>query len=272
MPSINFTNQSSAIVTEAVGSGSAGRPHTIMGWVKTINGEGRSNNPFIGSFRLTSSFDGSLSEIEGNVGYVTRGIVDNTGRSNVCLSIVNWSNGTVRRINFPDVTAWYFVVLQVASGSNGVVNLKLFADSSDLPKVIDLTYNGYPFMTADTRFFGISGGGGGGASQGVKYNYIRTFVSGTFTDDECRQQALSRTPVSHPTAVLWESWPLTSENYVGEVNGRTFTIYSASAATRPRLDPDQPFVFIRGEATSTLPLTGSVSIISQQSINSFIIR
>ena len=105
-----------------------------------------------------------------------------------------------------------------------------------------------------------------------KHNYVRTFVSGTFTDDECRQQALSRTPVSHPTAVVWDSWQLTSENYVGEVNGRTFTVNSSSAANRPRLDPDQPFVFIRSEATSTTLASGSAMTISDTGYSSILIR
>ncbi len=269
MPSVYFRD-SSAVATEQVVSGSAGRPHTIMGWVKLVGGGGRPNNPVIGSFRVA----GGDNEQEGNVGYVPTGRNGQLGRGAICLSIVNWNNGTRNNVEFPDVTAWYYVVLQVGSGSNSVVNLKLFADDTGLTKVVDRQYSGYPFMTTPSRYFGISGGSidVGANSIGTKFTYVRTFVSGTFTDTECREQAISRTPASHPSAVLWDAWSLTTTNFTGEVNGRTLSLVSASAADAPRVDPDQPFTFIRSDITTTIPVSGSTTIISETPMNSFVIR
>jgi hypothetical protein len=270
MPSVYFRD-SSAVATEQVVSGSAGRPHTIMGWVKLVGGGGRLNNPVIGSFRVA----GGDNESEGNVGYVPSGPGSSgTGRGIVVLTIVNWANNTRATINFPDVTSWYYVVLQVGSGSNSVVNLKLFADDTGLTKVIDRTYSGYPFMTTPSRYFGISGGSIDASynSIGTKFTYLRTFVSGTFTDTECREQAVSRTPASHPSAVLWDAWSLTTTNFTGEVNGRTLNVVSASVADAPRADPDQPFTFIRSDIATTVPVSGSTTFISDAGRNSFVIR
>jgi hypothetical protein len=270
MPSVYFRD-SSAVATEQVISGSAGRPHTIMGWVKLVGGGGRANNPVIGSFRTA----GSVFEVEGNVGYTPTGPGPiGTGRGEIVLAVVNWAINVRTTINFPDVTAWYYTVVQVGSGSNTAVNLKLFADDAVLTKVVDRTYTGYPFMTTPSRYFGISGGSIDASynSIGTKFNYVRTFVSGTFTDTECREQAISRTPVSHPSAVLWDAWSLTTTNFTGEVNGRTLSLVSASAADAPRVDPDQPFTFIRSDVTTTIPVSGSTTIISETPMNSFVIR
>jgi hypothetical protein len=274
MPSVYFNQTSHAVTTEQVGSGSAGAPHVIMGWVKSVSGGGRTLNPILGSFRIS----GTTDEFEGNVGYSTAGTTpgSNTGRGSVVLGVTYWSTTTRANLQFPDMTAWYYAVLQIGSGSNGVVGLKLFADDAELTKVIDLRYSGYPFMTTPERYFGISGGpdaSGVVFSNGTKFNYLRTFVSGAFSDAQCRAQAVSRTPVSHPSAVLWESWPLTSPIFTGEVNGRVLTLTSASTAIpAPRTDPDQPFTFIRGDITSTVPASGSTTIISEAGRNSFVIR
>ena len=270
MPSV-YLRDSSAVATEPVISGSAGRPHTIMGWVKLVGGGGRALNQVLGSFRIS----GTDGESEGNVGYVPSGPGSSgTGRGTVVLGVTYWDIATRATVQFPDVTAWYYAVLQIGSGSNGVANLKLFADDVGLTKVIDLRYSGYGFMTTPSRYFGISGGSIDASynSIGTKFNYVRTFVSGTFTDTECREQAISRTPVTHPSAVVWDAWSLTTTNFTGEVNGRILSLVSASAADAPRVDPDQPFTFIRSDITTTVPASGSTSIISETPMNSFVIR
>ena len=269
MPSV-YLRDSSAVATEQVVSGSAGAPHVIMGWIKLVEGGGRTNNPVIGSFRVS----GTDNESEGNVGGVPTGPASSTGRGTIILSIVNWSQSTRTAINFPDVTSWYYAVVQVGSGSNSVASLKLFADDTALTKVVDLRYSGYGFMTTPARYFGISGGSFNASynSVGTKFNYLRTFVSGVFTDEQCRAQAVSKTPVAHPSAVLWDAWSLTTTNFTGEVNGRTLNIVSASSTDAPRVDPDQPFTFIVSNVIPTAPTSGSTSIIAQTSMNSFVIQ
>lgn len=243
MPSVQMSAGVFAVALESIGSGSAGSPYTVMGWVRNITGFGRSNNPLLASFRIS----GSSGETEGNIGYSTRfAAFDDIGRDNIVLSVVNWSAGAVRRKQFPDITTWQYVVLQLGSGSATNANMKVFDDSSLTKSIADLNAF-YGSIVTVPRYIGISGGGGGGA----QFRDVRAFYSGAFTDEECIVQALSRTPVAHGTAVLWDAWPLDSLQFTGSINNKVLRV----AGGTPRLAPDQPFVFIN----PTTSVTGSDS-------------
>ena len=248
MPSVVIGNNTSAVATESIGTGSASRPHVLMGWVRTSDGIGRANNPFMGSFRIS----GSSGETEGNIGYVTKATGDAPGRDVICLSIVNWSASTVTRVQFPDITQWYYVVLQFGSGSNSNTNMKIFNDSS-LTKFIELNYFGYATVDNIVRYMGINNTNAA-TTAGAQFKHLRAFYSGAFTDAECIAQARSTAPVAHSTAVLWDAWPFDALEFTGSINNKVLKVTGT-----PRLAPDQPFVFIN----PTTLVTGSNSSVVQ---------
>jgi hypothetical protein len=247
MPSVQLASTVSAVAWESIGSGSAGSPYTLMGWVRIVDGKGRPNNPMLTLFRIS----GSATEIEGSIGYDTRALAQDTvGRDNIILSVVAWSDAVASRVQYPDITGWKYVVLQLGSGSSTNTNMKVFDDASLQKGIPDL--NVFYGNTINTpRYVGVSGGGGGMPAQ---FKYIRAFVSGTFTDAECIAQARSRTPVAHSTAVLWDAWPFDTLQFTGSVNNKVLNVSGT-----PTLAPDQPFVFIN----PTVLVTGSNSSVVQ---------
>ncbi len=242
MPSVQMNPGVSAVTTEFIPTGSAGSPHTLMGWVRSNSGGGRPNNPFLGSFVIS----GSSGEATGNIGYTFGGtVVGTAGREFVTLAVVNWSSGNRQRTQFPDSSMWYYVVLQFGSGSTTNTNMKVFTDSG-LTKQFEINAFYAPTINI-ARYMGINGSSTGQPGQ---FRDVRMFYSGAFTDAECIAQARSTVPVAHSKAVLWDAWPFDELQFTGSINNKVLRLTGT-----PTLAPDQPFVFIN----PTTVVTGSNS-------------